>query len=667
MCNRYFLLLAFGFFLPGICLSQEESSDDTFLKSGHWVPVDPPPALYTIDCRFAPASGKIEGTATIRFRNGTSLPIRRLALDWALSSEQTLELSVNGKPVAILADSGETSLPSPLLYELPQPLPPDKEIVLNAKFSKIFQSADKNRITVTAWHPRLWWGFSTHDKFAVKIQAPADYVVAASGRLDEQSGYYHAEKVRSFGIFLGKDHQVIEANAGDILVRCVFIPQGEKCARLLLTTAVDAINFYRKRFGLYPYASLTIVPGMPYPAGGYPVATAMVAIHGQERFADKPQIHWQWITAHEIGHQYWGEYVMEKDSPGWLWIGMGIYTDREYIRARSLSLEKHRELMARYTDGVREHLNTTAALTPEQYGEVEFDFNNVVIHGKGFSIISALAAVFGKETFDRIYQRCLREFAGRRLGAHEFQTVCEQESRQNLEWFFEQWVRSNRYLAYQITSQKCVKQNDRYLSHVKVACLGTLKMPVPVVASFQDGTEQRACTDRLLDANVLLFESQSPLKEARLDPDNELAMVIPPPTLTLDDLQKGIKSLPWTGAGKKAIELFDKTPALNPTDQGIWLKLGLTLFDGRYYPQALDAFRRFSQLTAAEKDSVGEFVSLVWQGHLLDLLDRRDEAIQSYQDALKKDTGQTMRHDQYGMAVNRQWVEERLKTPYQRR
>jgi tetratricopeptide (TPR) repeat protein len=143
--------------------------------------------------------------------------------------------------------------------------------------------------------------------------------------------------------------------------------------------------------------------------------------------------------------------------------------------------------------------------------------------------------------------------------------------------------------------------------------------------------------------------------------------VIPPPTLTSEELQKEIKSLPWTGAGKRAVELFDKMQALNPTDQDIWMKLGLTLFDGRYYPQALEAFRRLSQLAAAAKDSAGEFVSLVWQGHLLDLLRRREEAVQSYKEALKKDTGQTMRHDQYGMAVNRQWVEERLKTPYHRK
>jgi hypothetical protein len=125
------------------------------LKAGYWAPVDSPPAHYTIDCRIDPASGKIDGTETIRFRNGTSLPIRRLALEWALSSDQTLEILINGKPVPILADSGETNPFSPLLYELPQPLLPDKEIELNAKFSKTFQAAGKNQITLTEWYPRL--------------------------------------------------------------------------------------------------------------------------------------------------------------------------------------------------------------------------------------------------------------------------------------------------------------------------------------------------------------------------------------------------------------------------------------------------------------------------------------------------------------------------------
>lgn len=200
--------------------------------------------------------------------------------------------------------------------------------------------------------------------------------------------------------------------------------------RLVLNTAVDVINFYRERFGFYPYSSLTIVPGgLDHPAGGHPIATNIVGIHGMEQVDTMPKLHWQWITAHEIGHQYWGEYVLSKDpadSFDWLMIGLGIYADREYVRARDLGLEKHKQIMNRYVQGVRAGLDTTINRTPEERSKVQFDFNNVVEHGKSYSFISALDCVLGKEVFGRIYQRCLKECGGRRLSVSEIRTVCEE-------------------------------------------------------------------------------------------------------------------------------------------------------------------------------------------------------------------------------------------------
>jgi len=666
-CLLYFVAACFLLTIFVHC-GPETTKNNGFIKTNYWVPDVPPRAHYIIDCHIDPSAGQLEGTEIIRFRNNTAGPMNRLAIDWAISSDQTVEITVNGTPVTLLAALGQTNLPSPILFELPEVLPPDEHIELNLKFTRnLPSSGNQDNIKLIGWHPRLWWGFPSHEDFDVKIQIPSEYALATSGRLDEKSGYYHAKDIRSFGLFLAKEHQVIESNAGDVLVRCLVTPQREDCARFLLTTAVDVINFYRERFGFYPYKSLTIVPGSDRPSGGYPVATSIVAIHGQQRFsAERPNTHWwwRWITAHEIGHQYWLEYVLTKTKDpggwGWLMIGLGIYTDREYSRARGMS-ERHRGMMEGYIQGVRKHLDTTAERPPEQFDEVASYYNNVVVHDKGYSIISALACLLGNETFDRIYQRCLKEFVGRQLGTNEFQAICEDESGQNLGWFFDQWVYTNRYLSYQITSEECTKQNNRYVTEVRVECLGTLKMPVPIVAYFQDGTQQLKFTDRLLDVNVLKFESASPLKEVQLDPDGELALIVPPPEMTEEELRKRIDQMEWTGIGRQALDLFHKAQEIKPADIRVWTKLGLTLYDGKYYPEALEAFGRVAELTE------GEAWVIVWQGHILDLLGRREEAIQRYREALNRGKGINSQHDQYGIMISQKWVEERLKKPFRRK
>ena len=119
---------------------------------------------------------------------------------------------------------------------------------------------------------------------------------------------------------------------------------------------------------------------------------------------------------------------MEKDDPDWLWLGLGIYSQREYMRARNLGPNNPNGYLKRYADGIRKYYDTTINISPHYYEKIRFNFNGIVKHGKGYSIISALDCILGHETFDRIARRCLREYAGRRLGANEFQQVCEKES-----------------------------------------------------------------------------------------------------------------------------------------------------------------------------------------------------------------------------------------------
>lgn len=120
---------------------------------------------------------------------------------------------------------------------------------------------------------------------------------------------------------------------------------------------------------------------------------------------------------------------------------------------------------------------------------------------------------------------------------------------------------------------------------------------------------------------------------------------------------------PWTGAGKQALDLFEKAKPLE-LDATDWGRLGMMLYDGKYYPQSLEAFQKAT--TNGVKTS-WEFVGLVWQGHVLDLQGKRSAALKCYREAMAKPQKPTMRHDQYGIVVNQKWVEDRLKQPFQRK
>ena len=634
-------------------------------NADYLTPKEPPKAHYKIEFSIDPIKGNAGGRENVRFKNTTSHPIDCLAFKWQTIAEQNMEIKVEGKPVSVFRESGSEIT----VVELSEAIAPDESINIEVKFSASMPGGmDVDILPLTYWFPRLWWGFETHEDYDVKVNAPKTYKIATSGVLNNTTGYYNTTDIRSFGIVLLKNSEVLEAKAQNIIVKCYYRSNEKKCAELLLDTATDVINFYRERFGFYPNSCLSIIPGADRFMGGYPIATNIVSIHGMGRMDEEPELHWKWITAHEIGHQYWLEYVLSKDPTqqwGWLMIGLGIYADREYTRAKGLGPDKHQGFIERYIQGVREGNDTTVNISEEEAAKINFDFNNVVTHGKGYSIISALDCLLGRDVFNKAYLRCLEEYGGRRMGAAEFQAVCEAESGQDLEWFFTQWLNSNRYLSYEITSKKCERKGDVYISEIEVKRLGDLKMPVPVEAVFEDGGKQVKFTNRLLDTNVVRFESKSALKQARLDPENALALIVPPPQLTEQQLSDKIHQLSWTGSGKQALEIFEKAKETKLSDPDDWFKLGLVLYGGKYYNESLNAWQFYEKLS--EKNSTDYYIAKVWQGHNYDLLGQRDKAVECYKEALKcEDEGIWTQHDQYGMVINRDWVKQRLETPHKR-
>lgn len=122
-----------------------------------------------------------------------------------------------------------------------------------------------------------------------------------------------------------------------------------------------------------------------------------------------------------------------------------------------------------------------------------------------------------------------------------------------------------------------------------------------------------------------------------------------------------VDGLNWSGEGEKPLLVFRKTPGLTITESGFWFKLGLLLFDSGHYREGLASFVKTAAL---EKTGVTAFASLVWQGHMNDLLGNRPAALACYKEALKLDPGVPMQHSQWGMKIDRAWVEERIAAPF---
>lgn len=104
----------------------------------------------------------------------------------------------------------------------------------------------------------------------------------------------------------------------------------------------------------------------------------------------------------------------------------------------------------------------------------------------------------------------------------------------------------------------------------------------------------------------------------------------------------------------------------DPThDARAWQRLGFAFYDARRYEEALDAFEQMQVASNAELED--QAIALTWQGHMLDLLDQRDDAVERYQEVLALGVKSAVRHDQYGLAYDFiSYPKQRLETPFTR-
>jgi pimeloyl-ACP methyl ester carboxylesterase len=129
---------------------------------------------------------------------------------------------------------------------------------------------------------------------------------------------------------------------------------------------------------------------------------------------------------------------------------------------------------------------------------------------------------------------------------------------------------------------------------------------------------------------------------------------------SVDQIARAINELPWQdGAPEKALECFRKAKDANYQKQDPWFKLGLVLFGSAHYEESMYSFKK-----TTDPDFIACFASMTWIGHINDILNHRQEAISWYKKALAHDQGFPVQHDNWGIVIDTEWIEERLKTPF---
>lgn len=638
-------------------------------QSAYYVPSSVPQVHYDLSVDINVEEDVINGSGRMILQNAGQYPLSQIVIDWPQTETSELELYQNGKKLSLI-NPGPSSQES-RVYALNKDIAAGQKLEVQVDFKRMdFIGDDTEQIYLSGnWYPEIWRdGMPKTDSYSVKVNYPSAYQIAATGIEKNEKNRFEVDHARFFAVYLGKNQKMLSETVTGVQLRVLYPDDGEEVGQIAFDMSKRAMAFFVETYGFFPFPYYYVIPGSTRgPWGGYNFAPGMGVVHGMNHFKKKSENFWNWITVHELCHHYWGEYVLDGDQATWLWIGLGIYADETFLDHIEMDYPIYRNFHERYFyQGVQKYHNTTLAITAEFHEEMSqlYDWNNTSKHGKGYTVIKALESVIGKENMQVLSDQLLCKYAWKPLNTSDFQSEVEAIVGEKLDWFFNQWVRSNKYLEVALKDSSCVKQNDAYLCTLTIEYTGSLMMPVPVRVNFTDDTHVDLKTNRFNRIQQLTCTGSAPLKSVQIDPEQQLPLFPEKVQLSAAAVEKIVLALPYTDVGTKANKPYQMAVEIDSDRIRTWFHLGLRLYESGNMEKSFDSYKRAHDLALEQEDHNMMVVTKCWMGIIHDKCSRRDKALECYRAASKLNYQGTHRFSQFNLAINQAWIEERLEKPY---
>ncbi len=188
---------------------------------------------------------------------------------------------------------------------------------------------------------------------------------------------------------------------------------------------------------------------------------------------------YDYILAHELSHHWWGNWVTIKDWKD-IWLNEGFAT---YCEALYEEYINGREAYNEYIKGIMDFYLRSGELFPiyapqKMWGATTYE--------KGASVLHMLRYITGDSNFFKILKTYGERFGFKNVTTEDFKNVCEEIYKENLDWFFDEWVYDWGYPVFEYTWKKEYKKV--YVKIKQVQEIGPLfKMPVELL--FKDSVK----------------------------------------------------------------------------------------------------------------------------------------------------------------------------------
>ncbi|NBG66994.1 M1 family metallopeptidase [Acidiluteibacter ferrifornacis] len=346
------------------------------------------------------------------------------------------------------------------------------------------------------WHANPYIGREFHGvwgTFDVKIKMDSAYTIAGTGYLQNKEeigkGYakngsqksaklewhFKTPRVHDFAWAADKKYKHIthQVNGGPLL-RFFYVPS-EKTVLWDSLPKYTALIFQKmnEKFGVYPYDEYAVIQGGD---GGmeYAMATLITGHRSKGSLIG--------VTAHEAIHS-WYQHVLATNESFYSWMDEGFTSYAEdVILAEILPGFKpfegsYRSYYSLVSSGKQMPLSTHADWfhTNRAYGVASYSMGCIFLH--------QLSYVIGQEALNKGMLTYYNEWKFKHPTPTDFKRIMEKESGMELDWYFDQWLKSTNTIDYAIQSTYSQKNKTT----ITIERKGEMPMPLDIEVKLKSG------------------------------------------------------------------------------------------------------------------------------------------------------------------------------------
>ncbi|MBL7995312.1 M1 family metallopeptidase [bacterium] len=397
---------------------------------------------------------------------------------------------------------------------LSKPILPSQSIQISCEFrSKLprvyartgFSDDQDDFFLVGQWFPKIgvWrngaWNchqfhsqtefFADFGVYDMELTVPKQYIVGANAVLvnkketDSLAVYtFHQEDVidavwTASSKFTEIKQKVTIASTGrEVEVTYLLSPGREVYKDRLFAIATAMFNYFDEWYGAYPYPNLTIVDppiNETMTAGGmeYPTLITTGSFFSSARSNDFLGLNWPEVVAfHEFAHNYFQSMVAsnEFEEP---WLDEGFTT---YAEHRALErFEKDGKISGGYGNIFGLNFSSLAyhrlsylprpksGIVGEKAWMIPENFYQTAAYSKPVLLLTTLQNYLGEETMNKVMHTYFERWKFRHPQTKDFIAAVNDVTGQDFNWFFEQFVYSNKTVDFEISSIRAFEIKDQ--------------------------------------------------------------------------------------------------------------------------------------------------------------------------------------------------------------